>query len=115
MRWRSGSPARSRPIGRPCGAPRRSGRRSTRRCRAWHPWQPARVPRVRYLLVNSERTNTPFREAFLQELRALGYVEGRNVLLEARYADDRADQLSTLADELVRLPVDVIVTYGTQA
>lgn len=79
------------------------------------PWQPARVPRVGYLILNSERTNTPFREAFLQELRALGYVEGQNVLLDARYADDRADQLASLADELVRLPVDVIVTYATQA
>src|SRR5687768_11100916 len=79
------------------------------------PWQPAKVPRVGYLILNSERTNTPFREAFLQELRDLGYVEGQNVVLEARYADDRADQLSSLADELVRLPVDVIVTYATQA
>src|SRR5687768_155280 len=71
------------------------------------PWQQAKVPRVGLLSLNPERTVTSFLEAFLQELGSLGYVEGQTFRLEARYADDRADRLSGLADELVRLPADV--------
>ena len=54
-------------------------------------------------------------EAFRQGLRALGYVEGQSVLLEARYADGRPERLQELADELVRLKVDVIVAGPTTA
>lgn len=79
------------------------------------PWQPTKVPRVGFLSLNPERVVTSFRDAFLNELGSLGYVEGQTFRLEARYADDRADQLSSLADELVRLSADVIVTYATQA
>jgi putative ABC transport system substrate-binding protein len=54
-------------------------------------------------------------EAFRQGLRALGYVEGRNVLIESRSAEGRFDRLPDLAAELVRLRVDVIVAVVTQA
>ena len=54
-------------------------------------------------------------EAFRQGLRALGYVEGQNLVLESRYAGGRAEQLPDLAAELVRLKVDVIVAGGTAA
>jgi len=50
----------------------------------------------------------PFREG----LRELGYVEGRNVVIEQRWSDGRSDRLRELASELVRLKVDVIVTHG---
>jgi len=49
-------------------------------------------------------------EAFLQGLRELGYVEGQNLILERRYAGERAERLADLATELVQLPVDVLVT-----
>src|SRR6266581_6310962 len=55
------------------------------------------------------------REAFLQGLRDLGYVEGRNLVIEYRDAEGKADRLPALAAELVALKVDVIVASGTLA
>jgi putative ABC transport system substrate-binding protein len=52
-------------------------------------------------------------EAFRQGLRDLGYVEGRNMLIESRYAEGQEDRCPALAAELVRLPVDVLVAAGT--
>jgi putative tryptophan/tyrosine transport system substrate-binding protein len=57
----------------------------------------------------------PFWEPLLQGLRDLGYVEGQNIAIEYRPAEGRYDRLPRLAAELVRLKVDVIVTYGTPA
>jgi putative ABC transport system substrate-binding protein len=57
----------------------------------------------------------PFVEAFLEGMRALGYVEGQNLVMEYRYAEGKAERLPDLAAELVRLPVDVIVAGGTAA
>jgi putative ABC transport system substrate-binding protein len=54
-------------------------------------------------------------EAFRQGLRELGYVEGKNIVIEPRHANGQADQLPGLAAELVRLGVDVIVTSGPTA
>ena len=51
-------------------------------------------------------------EAFRQGLRELGYVEGKNIVIEWRYAEGKLDRLPALAAELVRLKVDVIVTAG---
>ena len=59
--------------------------------------------------------NSPFWEAFRQGLRELGYVEGRTVGIEYRWAEGRSERFPGLAAELVRLKVDVIVTWGTQA
>ena len=53
--------------------------------------------------------------AFRQGLRDFGYVEGKNVTIEFRYADDRYDRLAALAAELAQLKVDAIVTAGTPA
>jgi putative ABC transport system substrate-binding protein len=52
---------------------------------------------------------------FSQALRELGWIEGKNVVFETRYADDRLDRLPELAAELIRLKVDLIVTIGTLA
>ena len=58
--------------------------------------------------VISDRT-----EAFRQGLRELGYVEGKNIVIEWRYAEGKLDRLPALAAELVGLKVDVIVTGGS--
>jgi putative ABC transport system substrate-binding protein len=55
----------------------------------------------------------PHTEAFRQGLRELGYVEGHNVHMAYRFAEGRFERWPTLADELVRLPFDVLVTDGT--
>jgi putative ABC transport system substrate-binding protein len=51
--------------------------------------------------------------AFVQRLRELGWIEGRTVAIEYRWAEGRDDRYSQIADEFVRLKVNVIVTYGT--
>ena len=74
--------------------------------------QPAKISRVGFLFVNFP-SSTPARyEAFRQGLRELGYVEGKNIVIESRYAEGKVDRLPALLDELVRLKVDVIVTTG---
>ena len=73
----------------------------------------AKAARIGYLSPSSAADDAVQSEAFRQGLRALGYVEGQNILLEARYADSRLERLQDLADELVRLKVDVIVAGVT--
>ena len=72
----------------------------------------AKVPRIGWLALNLA-ANPRLREAFLQGLRDLGYVEGRNVVIEDRSAEGKPERVPTLAAELVALKVDVIVTPGT--
>src|SRR5688572_23968552 len=59
--------------------------------------------------------NTPTWEGFRQGLRDLGYVEGRNIVTEARWSEGSPDRLPALARELVALKPDVIVASSTQA
>ncbi len=74
----------------------------------------AKVARIGYLAVNLAAT--PHRpEAFRQALRDLGYVEGRNGVIEYRDAEGKIERLSALAADLVALKVDVIVAAGTPA
>ena len=54
-------------------------------------------------------------DAFIQGMHKLGYVEGKDFVLETRFADGKNERLAALADELVRAKVDVIVTVGTNA
>jgi putative tryptophan/tyrosine transport system substrate-binding protein len=77
--------------------------------------QPKKVPRIGWLGGNSSSAESPRVEAFRQGLRDLGYVEGKNIAIEYRYADARFDKLPALADELIRLKVDVLVTTATPA
>jgi putative ABC transport system substrate-binding protein len=74
-----------------------------------------KVPNVAYLSASSAASATGAVEAFRQGLRELGYIEGRNILIEYRWADGRFDRLPALAAELTRLPVDVIVASNTPA
>ena len=72
--------------------------------------QPTKIPRIGYLSPNSPATNPARIEAFRQGLHELGYVEGKNIFIEYRYAEGKLDRLPALAAELARLKVDVIVT-----
>jgi ABC-type uncharacterized transport system substrate-binding protein len=74
--------------------------------------QPTKVPRIGYLAGPSLSSLAPRIEAFQQGLRELGYVEGKNIVIEWRSAEGKLDRLPDLAGELVRLKVDVIVTTG---
>ena len=77
--------------------------------------QPTRIPRIGFLEATSYSTIQARVEAFLQGLRELGYVEGKNIHIEYRWAEGKLDRLPNLAAELVRLKVDVIVTGGPTA
>jgi putative ABC transport system substrate-binding protein len=77
--------------------------------------QPTKVPRIGYLTGASPSSMSARTEAFRQGLRELGYVEGKNIVIEYRYAAEKLDRLPALAAELVRLKVDVIVSGGPGA
>ena len=77
--------------------------------------QAKKVPRIGYLGANFPTTNPARIEAFRQGLRELGYVEGKNIVIEYRFAEEKPDRLRELAAELVRLKVEVIVTGGPPA
>ena len=72
--------------------------------------QPTKIPRIGFLTGQSPSSISARVEAFRQGLRELGYVEGKNIIIEYRYAEGKLDRLPALAAELVRLKVDVIVT-----
>src|SRR5947199_4037076 len=72
--------------------------------------QRGKVPRLGYL--GGAFSTHP---AFLQGLRDLGYVEGKNIVIEYRFAEGKLERLPDLAAELVRLKVDIIVTQSTPA
>src|SRR6266545_4010119 len=74
--------------------------------------QPKKVPRIGFLAGVSPSTISARTEAFRQGLRELGYVEGKNIIIEWRYAEEKLDRLNDLAAELVRLKVEVIVSGG---
>jgi putative ABC transport system substrate-binding protein len=91
--------------------------------RAAEAQQAGKVYRIGYLSPSSpsdpERLASPFGErglaAFRQGLRELGYVEGKNIAIEKRWAEGKFERLPDLAAELVRLKVDIIVSVVTQA
>jgi putative tryptophan/tyrosine transport system substrate-binding protein len=75
--------------------------------------QPAKVPRIGFLGAASASALTRRLDAFRQGLREVGYFEGKNIAIEYRYADGKAERVPELAAELVALNPDVIVTYQT--
>ena len=74
--------------------------------------QPTKIVRIGYLGANSLSINLDRPEAFRQGLRELGYIEGKNIVIEWRSAEGKQDRLPALAAELVRLNVDIIITGG---
>jgi ABC-type uncharacterized transport system substrate-binding protein len=77
--------------------------------------QVAKAPRIGFLGPRTLAGMGLSLEAFRQGLRELGYVEGQNITIEYRFANDRPEQLPALAAELVRLKVDIIVAAETPA
>jgi putative ABC transport system substrate-binding protein len=75
--------------------------------------QPARIPRIGILVTSSASSFSARVEALRQRLRQLGYVEGKNIFIEYRYAEGKLERLPDLAAELVRLKVDIIVTAAS--
>lgn len=74
--------------------------------------QPANIARIAFLSSASRPSISARIEGFQQGLRELGYVEGKNIVIEYRYADGNPDRLSELAAEIERLKVNVIITTG---
>ena len=74
--------------------------------------QPAKNPRIGFLVAISPSAFAARDQAFRQRVRELGWIEGKNMTSEYRYADGNPDRLPVLAAELVRLDVDVVVTVG---
>ena len=78
--------------------------------------QQGKLPRVGYL---SDEPPEPSwfhsRDYILARLDELGYGDGRNIIIEYRYADGQAEKLASMAAELVGIPVDLIVAIGTPA
>ena len=74
-------------------------------------WQ-RQVPRIGYLTGATPEGQSARIESFREGLRELGYVEGKNIVIEYRCAEENLNRLASLASELVRLKVDVIVTGG---
>jgi ABC-type uncharacterized transport system substrate-binding protein len=78
--------------------------------------QPAgKIYRIGYLSGNPQADTQDAIEAFIEALRDFGFVEGRNLAIEHRYADGDFDRLQRLVEELIQHKVDVILTYGTPA
>jgi putative tryptophan/tyrosine transport system substrate-binding protein len=73
----------------------------------------SRPVRIGVLFPDSPAARAPMLEALRQELQELGYVEGREVTFDVRYAENREERLGPLALELVREPMDILVTGGT--
>ena len=75
--------------------------------------QAKKVPRIGYLQAPSPSAVAARTEAFRQGLRELGYAEGKNIVIEYRYAEGKSERIPALAAELVHLKVDVIVSGGS--
>src|SRR5262249_7443044 len=77
--------------------------------------QPGKLPTIGFLGPNTRSAASEWVVALVQRLRELGWMEGRNITLEYRWAEGREERFPEIAAELVRLKVELIVTSGTQA
>jgi putative ABC transport system substrate-binding protein len=75
--------------------------------------QPAKMPTIGFLGTTTPSAWSQWVAAFVQQLRELGWIEGRTVAIEYRWAEGRDERFAEIATEFVRLKVDVIVTSGT--
>src|SRR4030081_3751806 len=79
---------------------------------AAHAQQPAKLPTIGFLGTTTPSVWKDYVPAFVQRLRELGWIEGRTVAIEWRWAEGRSERFAEIAAELVRRKVDVIVTSG---
>ena len=77
--------------------------------------QAAKLPTIGFLGAATPSTTSPWISAFAQRLRELGWIEGRTIAIEYRWAEGREERFAEIAAEFVRLKVDVIVTSGSPA
>lgn len=77
--------------------------------------QPGKIARIGILISTSPSMAAPRIQALQQGLHELGYIEGKNIIIEYRYAEGKLEPLPQLADELVRLKLDLIVTDTSRA
>src|SRR5262249_35738726 len=82
-------------------------------CASANAQQPGRIFRIGYLANNTASGNAVLVDAFRQELSKFGWIEGKNITIEYRYAEGKNDRLPELAADLVRLKVDVIVSTSS--
>jgi ABC-type uncharacterized transport system substrate-binding protein len=74
--------------------------------------QPGKIPRIGFLDNSTASGSAVYVDAFRQELNKLGWIEGKNITIEYRFAEQKPERLPELAAELARLKVDLIVTSG---
>src|SRR6516225_3935495 len=80
---------------------------------AAHAQQSAKLPTIGFLGTSTPLAMSQWIAAFVQRLRELGWIEGRTVALEYRWAEGRSERMAEIVAEFVRLKVDIIVTYAT--
>jgi putative ABC transport system substrate-binding protein len=80
-----------------------------------HAQQPGKLPTIGFLGPTTAAVQRQWTDAFVQRLRELGWIEGRNVAIEFRWAEGRTERFAEIAAEFVRLKVDIIMTAGTPA
>ena len=84
-------------------------------CSSTHAQQPANVPRIGFLIPGTQAAFSVRTDAIRQGLRDLGYLEGKNLVIEFRYNDGKVGRLPELAAELAHLKVEVIFAVGSDA
>ena len=77
--------------------------------------QPGKLPTIGFLGTTAASAWGPWTAAFVQRLRELGWIEGRTIAIEYRWAEGRSERFAEIAAEFVRLKVDVIITGGSAA
>jgi ABC-type uncharacterized transport system substrate-binding protein len=77
--------------------------------------QPGKLPTIGFLGATTPSAQSPWTAAFVERLRGLGWIEGRNVAIEYRWMEGRNERVAEIAAEFVQLRVDVIVVQGTAA
>src|SRR3954470_17564613 len=75
--------------------------------------QAGKLPTIGFLGASTPSAWSPWTAAFVQRLREVGWIEGRTVAIEYRWAEGRSERYADIAAEFVRLRVDVIVTVGS--